>query len=101
MYSVGCSLFQNYRLFELLFTTSRDELLTGVEVRQLVILVCVLYVYVYIHLNNTLNAVFQRTIDVFSCQDALSPLEEGISTHLNVRVESKWLCVLSRKLNRS
>ncbi|XP_036938458.1 ciliary-associated calcium-binding coiled-coil protein 1 isoform X5 [Acanthopagrus latus] len=48
------SLFQNYRLFELLFTTSREELLTGVE----------------------------RTIDVFSCQDTLSPLEEGISTQI-------------------
>ncbi|XP_039644862.1 ciliary-associated calcium-binding coiled-coil protein 1 isoform X2 [Perca fluviatilis] len=49
------SLFQKYRLYELLFTTSREELLTGTE----------------------------RTIEVFSCQDALTPLEEGISTHLS------------------
>ncbi|XP_076615299.1 ciliary-associated calcium-binding coiled-coil protein 1 [Chaetodon auriga] len=48
------SLFQKYRLYELLFTTSREELLTGME----------------------------RTIEVFSCQDALTPLEEGISTPL-------------------
>ncbi|XP_070847026.1 ciliary-associated calcium-binding coiled-coil protein 1 [Chaetodon trifascialis] len=47
-------LFQKYRLYELLFTTSREELLTGME----------------------------RTIEVFSCQDALTPLEEGISTQL-------------------
>ncbi|XP_037610286.1 ciliary-associated calcium-binding coiled-coil protein 1 [Sebastes umbrosus] len=49
------SLFQKYRLYELLFTTSREELLTGME----------------------------RTIEVFSCQDALTPLEEGISSHLD------------------
>ncbi|XP_028424506.1 ciliary-associated calcium-binding coiled-coil protein 1 isoform X4 [Perca flavescens] len=49
------SLFQKYRLYELLFTTSREELLTGME----------------------------RTIEVLSCQDALTPLEEGISTHLS------------------
>ncbi|TMS22557.1 ciliary-associated calcium-binding coiled-coil protein 1 [Larimichthys crocea] len=48
------SLFQKYTLYELLFTTSREELLTGME----------------------------RTIEVFSCQDALTPLEEGISTHI-------------------
>ncbi|XP_068439767.1 ciliary-associated calcium-binding coiled-coil protein 1-like [Clinocottus analis] len=48
------SLFQKYRLYELLFTTSRDELLTGTE----------------------------RTIEVFGCQGALTPLEEGIPTHL-------------------
>ncbi|XP_075890916.1 ciliary-associated calcium-binding coiled-coil protein 1 isoform X2 [Nelusetta ayraudi] len=48
------SLFQKYRLYELLFTTSRDELQTGME----------------------------RNIEVFSCQNALTPLEEGISTHL-------------------
>ncbi|XP_067432781.1 ciliary-associated calcium-binding coiled-coil protein 1 [Thunnus thynnus] len=48
------SLFQKYRLYELLFTTPREELLTGME----------------------------RTIEVFTCEDALTPLEEGISTHL-------------------
>ncbi|XP_041819191.1 ciliary-associated calcium-binding coiled-coil protein 1 [Chelmon rostratus] len=48
------SLFQKYRLYELLFTTSREELLTGTE----------------------------KTIEVFSCPDALTPLEEGISTQL-------------------
>nr|XP_046233888.1 ciliary-associated calcium-binding coiled-coil protein 1 isoform X2 [Scatophagus argus] len=48
------SLFQKYRLYELLFTTSREELLTGTE----------------------------RTVEVFSCPDDIPPLEEGISTHL-------------------
>ncbi|XP_070708558.1 ciliary-associated calcium-binding coiled-coil protein 1 [Pempheris klunzingeri] len=48
------SLFQKYRLYELLFTMPREELLTGME----------------------------RTIEVFNCQDALTPLKEGISTHL-------------------
>ncbi|KAL6094746.1 cabcoco1 [Pungitius sinensis] len=48
------SLFQKYRLYELLFTTSREELLTGAE----------------------------RTIEVFGCQGALAPLEEGLPTHL-------------------
>ncbi|XP_034415050.1 ciliary-associated calcium-binding coiled-coil protein 1 [Cyclopterus lumpus] len=48
------SLFQKYRLYELLFTTSREELLTSTE----------------------------RTIEVFGCQGALLPLEEGIPTHL-------------------
>ncbi|XP_070783688.1 ciliary-associated calcium-binding coiled-coil protein 1 [Enoplosus armatus] len=48
------SLFQKYTLYELLFTTHREELLTGME----------------------------RTIEVFCCQDGLTPLEEGISTHL-------------------
>ncbi|XP_059180913.1 ciliary-associated calcium-binding coiled-coil protein 1 [Centropristis striata] len=48
------SLFQKYRLYELLFTTSREKLLMGME----------------------------RTIEVFGCQDALTPLEEGIPTHL-------------------
>ncbi|XP_054455356.1 ciliary-associated calcium-binding coiled-coil protein 1 [Anoplopoma fimbria] len=48
------SLFQKYRLYELLFTTSREELLMGTE----------------------------RTIKVFGCQGALTPLEEGIPTHL-------------------
>ncbi|XP_075948937.1 ciliary-associated calcium-binding coiled-coil protein 1 [Anarhichas minor] len=48
------SLFQKYRLYELVFTTSREELLTGTE----------------------------RTIEVFACQGALTPLEEGIPTNL-------------------
>ncbi|XP_028990512.1 ciliary-associated calcium-binding coiled-coil protein 1 isoform X2 [Betta splendens] len=48
------SLFQKYRLYELLLSTPREEMLTSME----------------------------RTIEVFGCQDALSPLEEGISTHL-------------------
>ncbi|KAM7371300.1 hypothetical protein PAMP_010782 [Pampus punctatissimus] len=45
------SLFQKYRLYELLFTTPKEELLTGME----------------------------RMIEVFPCEDALTPLEEGIS----------------------
>ncbi|XP_062299136.1 ciliary-associated calcium-binding coiled-coil protein 1 [Scomber scombrus] len=49
------SLFQKYRLYELLFTTPREELLTGME----------------------------RTIEVFTCEDALTPLEEGIPTHVH------------------
>ncbi|XP_056285990.1 ciliary-associated calcium-binding coiled-coil protein 1 [Pseudoliparis swirei] len=49
------SLFQKYRLYELLFTTSREEVLTGTE----------------------------RTIEVFGCQGALSPLEEGVPSHLS------------------
>ncbi|GAA6232618.1 uncharacterized protein C10orf107 homolog isoform X1 [Lates japonicus] len=48
------SLFRRYRLYELLLTTPREELLTGTE----------------------------RTTEVFRCQDVLTPLEEGISTHL-------------------
>ncbi|XP_026207798.1 ciliary-associated calcium-binding coiled-coil protein 1 isoform X2 [Anabas testudineus] len=48
------SLFQKYRLYELHLSTPRDELLLGME----------------------------RTIEVFTCQDAFTPLEEGISTHL-------------------
>uniref|UniRef100_A0A3P8TUJ9 Uncharacterized protein n=1 Tax=Amphiprion percula TaxID=161767 RepID=A0A3P8TUJ9_AMPPE len=51
---ISNSLFQKYRLYQLLFTTPREELLTGVE----------------------------KTIDVFCCQDPLTPLEQGISTHL-------------------
>ncbi|KAG7226584.1 hypothetical protein INR49_003741 [Caranx melampygus] len=50
------SLFQKYRLYQLLFTTPREELLTSMEVRQLVI-AC-------------------RTIEVFGGQDAVTPLEE-------------------------
>ncbi|KAK2815466.1 hypothetical protein Q5P01_025933 [Channa striata] len=48
------SLFQKYRLYELLLTTPREKLLTGTE----------------------------RTIDLFSWQDGFTPLEEGISTHI-------------------
>uniref|UniRef100_A0A3B4XKZ4 Ciliary associated calcium binding coiled-coil 1 n=1 Tax=Seriola lalandi dorsalis TaxID=1841481 RepID=A0A3B4XKZ4_SERLL len=48
------SLFQKYRLYQLLLTTPREELLTGMK----------------------------RTIEVFSCQDALMPLEEDISNHI-------------------
>ncbi|XP_008284737.1 ciliary-associated calcium-binding coiled-coil protein 1 [Stegastes partitus] len=48
------SLFQKYRLYQLLFTTPRGELLAGME----------------------------RTTEVFCCQDPLTPLEHGISTHL-------------------
>ncbi|XP_049419785.1 ciliary-associated calcium-binding coiled-coil protein 1 [Epinephelus fuscoguttatus] len=48
------SLFQKYSLYELLFTTSREELLTGME----------------------------RAIEVISCQDALTPSSEDISTRL-------------------
>lgn len=35
------SLFQKYRLFELLFTTERDELQTSMEVRHRSVCVCV------------------------------------------------------------
>ncbi|XP_056222893.1 ciliary-associated calcium-binding coiled-coil protein 1 isoform X1 [Seriola aureovittata] len=48
------SLFQKYRLYQLLLTTPREELLTGMK----------------------------RNIEVFSCQDALMPLEEDISNHI-------------------
>ncbi|XP_040923311.1 ciliary-associated calcium-binding coiled-coil protein 1 isoform X3 [Toxotes jaculatrix] len=48
------SLFQKYRLYETLLTAPREELLTGTE----------------------------RNIEVFSSQEALAPLEEGISIHL-------------------
>ncbi|XP_068162211.1 ciliary-associated calcium-binding coiled-coil protein 1 [Antennarius striatus] len=48
------SLFQRYRLYKLLFTTPREELQTGMK----------------------------RTIEVFGHQDSLTPLEEGIPTHL-------------------
>ncbi|XP_035524466.1 ciliary-associated calcium-binding coiled-coil protein 1 [Morone saxatilis] len=48
------SLFQKYRLYELLCITPREELLAGME----------------------------RTVEVFCCQETLTPLEEGISSHL-------------------
>ncbi|KAM8837029.1 ciliary-associated calcium-binding coiled-coil protein 1 isoform 2-T2 [Spinachia spinachia] len=54
------SLFQKYRLYELLFTTSREELLTGAE----------------------------RTIEVFGCHGAIAPLEEGLPTHLHSQRKS-------------
>ncbi|XP_068610637.1 ciliary-associated calcium-binding coiled-coil protein 1 [Brachionichthys hirsutus] len=47
------SLFQKYRLYELLFSTSREELLMDME----------------------------RTIEVFGCRDGLTPLEESVPTH--------------------
>ncbi|KAK2910768.1 ciliary-associated calcium-binding coiled-coil protein 1 isoform X2 [Channa argus] len=47
------SFFQKYRLYKLLLTTPREELLTGTE----------------------------RTIEVFSWQDGFTPLEEGISAN--------------------
>uniref|UniRef100_UPI0037E94160 ciliary-associated calcium-binding coiled-coil protein 1 n=1 Tax=Semicossyphus pulcher TaxID=241346 RepID=UPI0037E94160 len=47
------SLFQKHEIYQLLFTTTRDELLTGA----------------------------QRNVEVFSHQ-SISPLEEGISAHL-------------------
>ncbi|AWP17159.1 Hypothetical protein SMAX5B_016699 [Scophthalmus maximus] len=54
------SFFQKYTLFELLLTTPREEFLTGME----------------------------RTIEVFSCQEnTLTPLEEGISTHLYFQLQ--------------
>ncbi|KAK5851375.1 hypothetical protein PBY51_002176 [Eleginops maclovinus] len=48
------SLFQKYTLYQLLFSSSREELLTGVE----------------------------RNVEVFSCQDGFTPMEEGIPSHL-------------------
>ncbi|XP_069578587.1 ciliary-associated calcium-binding coiled-coil protein 1 [Brachyistius frenatus] len=50
------NLFQKYRLYELLFTTPREELLTSAE----------------------------RTVEVFSFQE-VTPLEEGIPTHLYIQ----------------
>ncbi|KAK1880741.1 hypothetical protein OYC64_002034 [Pagothenia borchgrevinki] len=48
------SLFQKYTLYQLLFTSAREELLSGLE----------------------------RNIEVFSCQDGFTPMEEGIPSHL-------------------
>ncbi|XP_042363348.1 ciliary-associated calcium-binding coiled-coil protein 1 [Plectropomus leopardus] len=60
IYYITNSLFQKYRIYELLFTTSREELLTGTR----------------------------RTVEVLGCQDALTPLEEGIPTHLFLQENS-------------
>lgn len=85
MCCVGFSLFQKYRLYELLLSTPREEVLTGVEVRQLVTCVCSVSGDLSVIFK---HAVFQRTVEVFSCHDALTPLEEGISTHLLPEIQN-------------
>uniref|UniRef100_UPI003AAA503B ciliary-associated calcium-binding coiled-coil protein 1 n=1 Tax=Centroberyx gerrardi TaxID=166262 RepID=UPI003AAA503B len=54
---IRSSLFHKYRLYELLFTTAREELLIGME----------------------------RTLEVISSEDAFAPLEEGMSADLYFR----------------
>ena len=77
MCSVDCSLFQKYRLYELLFTTPREELLTGIEVRQLVTRACFcVCVSVYLHISNILNMLSFPSEDdwgvhMWGCSDSI------------------------------